>query len=47
MPTPVLRESTDALVRMIKTNICGKDLHISKMTAKVGFHPISQPFLMA
>jgi alcohol dehydrogenase len=30
MPKPVLREATDAVVRMIKTTICGTDLHILK-----------------
>ena len=27
---PGLREATDALVRMVKTTICGTDLHILK-----------------
>lgn len=30
MPKPVLREATDALVRMTRTTICGTDLHILK-----------------
>jgi len=30
MPKPVLREATDAVVRMTKTTICGTDLHILK-----------------
>jgi alcohol dehydrogenase len=30
MPMPVLREATDAIVRMTKTTICGTDLHILK-----------------
>jgi alcohol dehydrogenase len=30
MPKPGLRETTDAVVRMIKTTICGTDLHILK-----------------
>ena len=30
MPKPVLREATDAVVRMTKTTICGTDLHIFK-----------------
>jgi len=30
MPKPTLRDSTDAVVRMIKTTICGTDLHILK-----------------
>jgi alcohol dehydrogenase len=30
VPMPVLREATDALVRVAKTTICGTDLHILK-----------------
>ena len=30
MPKPLLREATDAVVRMTKTTICGTDLHILK-----------------
>ena len=30
MPKPALRDSTDAVVRIIKTTICGTDLHILK-----------------
>jgi alcohol dehydrogenase len=30
MPKPALREATDAVVRMVKTTICGTDLHILK-----------------
>ncbi len=30
MPKPVLRQATDAVVRVIKTTICGTDLHILK-----------------
>jgi alcohol dehydrogenase len=30
MPKPVLREATDAVVRMTRTTICGTDLHIHK-----------------
>jgi len=30
MPKPTLRDSTDAVVRMVKTTICGTDLHILK-----------------
>jgi alcohol dehydrogenase len=30
MPKPALHEATDAVVRMIKTTICGTDLHILK-----------------
>ena len=30
MPKPVLRDATDAVVRMVKTTICGTDLHILK-----------------
>jgi alcohol dehydrogenase len=30
MPKPVLREATDAVVRMTRTTICGTDLHILK-----------------
>lgn len=29
-PKPTLRESTDAIVRVVKTTICGTDLHILK-----------------
>ena len=27
---PVVTESTDAIIRMVKTTICGTDLHIIK-----------------
>ena len=27
---PVITESTDAIIRMVKTTICGTDLHIIK-----------------
>ena len=30
MPKPALRDTTDAVVRMLKTTICGTDLHILK-----------------
>jgi alcohol dehydrogenase len=30
MPRPVLQEATDAVVRLLKTTICGTDLHILK-----------------
>ena len=30
MPKPVLHDATDAVVRMVKTTICGTDLHILK-----------------
>jgi len=30
MPRPALRDATDAVVRMVKTTICGTDLHILK-----------------
>ena len=30
MPKPTLRDATDAVVRMVKTTICGTDLHILK-----------------
>ncbi len=30
MPKPVLREATDAIVRITKTTLCGTDLHILK-----------------
>jgi len=30
VPTPTLRDATDAIVRMTKTTICGTDLHILK-----------------
>jgi alcohol dehydrogenase len=30
MPKPVLRDATDAIVRITKTTICGTDLHILK-----------------
>ena len=30
MPKPVLQEATDAVVRILKTTICGNDLHILK-----------------
>ncbi|MBI5353837.1 MAG: zinc-dependent alcohol dehydrogenase family protein [Chloroflexi bacterium] len=30
MPMPVIKESTDAIVRITKTTICGTDLHILK-----------------
>ena len=30
MPKPALRDATDAVVRMVKTTICGTDLHILK-----------------
>ncbi|MFN0078004.1 MAG: zinc-dependent alcohol dehydrogenase family protein [Prosthecobacter sp.] len=30
MPKPVLQEATDAVVRILKTTICGTDLHILK-----------------
>jgi len=29
-PIPVLKDSTDAIVRVTKTTICGTDLHIMK-----------------
>src|ERR1700722_4687715 len=29
-PLPVIKESTDAIVKIIKTTICGTDLHILK-----------------
>jgi alcohol dehydrogenase len=29
-PIPVIQESTDAIVKLIKTTICGTDLHILK-----------------
>ena len=29
-PTPVIKESTDAIVKILKTTICGTDLHILK-----------------
>ncbi len=30
MPVPVIRQATDAVVRITKTTICGTDLHILK-----------------
>ena len=30
MPKPVLGEANDAVVRMVKTTICGTDLHVLK-----------------
>ena len=30
MPKPMLRDATDAVVRMVKMTICGTDLHILK-----------------
>src|ERR1700722_1201927 len=30
VPNPALQETTDALVRILKTTICGTDLHIMK-----------------
>src|ERR1700722_7157341 len=30
VPKPALQETTDALVRILKTTICGTDLHIMK-----------------
>ena len=32
MPKPELHDATDAVVRMVKTTICGTDLHILKAT---------------
>lgn len=29
-PKPTLRDSTDAIVKVLKTTICGTDLHIVK-----------------
>ena len=42
MPKPVVRDVTDAVVRMTRTTICGTDLHILKgdlPTVAAGPHP--------
>ena len=42
VPDPVIKEPTDAIIRVTSTNICGSDLHLYEVLGRVhepGRHP--------
>ena len=42
VPDPVIKEPTDAIIRVTTTNICGSDLHLYEVLGRVhepGRHP--------